>query len=151
MIGHVAHPAFDVAATHAFYTGVLGATLKAARSGDSSAWNARYLMLVYELHGVEIDFFTFAGIVRPDDGNLPRDIRHVGVTVASADELARVRERIASAGAEHWLEFHDGPDDEHVYVRDPNGLVLEFSLPEAPWPARADAAATLRAWLDAAR
>ena len=149
MIGHVAHPCFDVAATHAFYRDVLGATLKLSRSGHSSTWNAPYLMLVYDVHGVELDFFTYAGIVRPPPDGLPRDIRHAGITVASADELARIRARIEGAGAEHWIELHDGPHDEHVYVRDPNGLVLEFSLAAAPSPAQPGAEATLRAWLDA--
>jgi catechol 2,3-dioxygenase-like lactoylglutathione lyase family enzyme len=32
MIDHVAHPSFDAAATHRFYTGVLGARLKTAVS-----------------------------------------------------------------------------------------------------------------------
>jgi extradiol dioxygenase family protein len=53
MIDHVAHPSFDVAATHRFYSEVLGARLKAAFSGDSSEWNARY---VCDPNGLIIEF-----------------------------------------------------------------------------------------------
>ncbi len=149
MIGHVAHPAFDVEATHRFYTDVLGATLKLARSGDSSTWNGRYVMAVYDVCGVEVDFFSYAGIARPHPDGLPRDIRHVGITLDSSDAVAAMRGRVERANAEHWIEYHDGPNDEHVYVVDPNGLVLEFSLPDAPWTPRDDADGVLRAWIDA--
>ena len=37
MIDHIAHPSYDAAATHRFYSDVLGARLKAAFSGESAA------------------------------------------------------------------------------------------------------------------
>ena len=149
MIDHIAYPSFDAAETHRFYTDVLGAQLKAASSGQSATWNALYLLAAYELEGAELDFFSFAGIVRPPADGLPEDIRHVGITVATAAELARMRARLDAHAASYWVERHDGDEGEHVYVRDPNGLVIEFSVVEAPYAVRADAIEVVERWIAA--
>jgi glyoxylase I family protein len=146
MIDHVAHPSFDVAATHRFYTEVLGASLKAASSGDSPEWKARYLLAAYELEGAEIDFFSYEGIARPPADGLPREIRHAGIALPSQADVSRVRQRLDAQGAEYWIEHHDGPEDEHLYVPDPNGLVIEFSVAAKPWPAQAGALDVVRQW-----
>jgi glyoxylase I family protein len=156
MIDHVAFPSFDAAATHRFYTTVLGAALKSATSGDSATWNARYLLAAYELEGAELDFFTFDGIVRPQPDGLPEDIRHVGIAVASAADLARMRARLDEHAASYWVEQHDGDDGDHVYVRDPNGLVIELSVAAPPSArrangGRADAGDVVRQWIETAR
>jgi catechol 2,3-dioxygenase-like lactoylglutathione lyase family enzyme len=148
VIDHVAHPSFDVAATHRFYTDALGARLKSALTGDSPEWGARFLLAAYELEGAELDFFSFEGIVRPQPDGLPKDIRHVGIAVAEAGELARVRARLDEHAVTYWVERHDGDDDEHLYVRDPNDLVIEFSVAAAPHAERVDAEAVLRQWIE---
>ncbi len=146
-LDHVAHPSFDAAATHRFYTEVMGAELEVAATGDSEEWKAPYLLAAYRLEGVELDFFSFAGIVRPQPDGLPDDIRHAGIAVASAADVARVRERLDRHAVAYWVERHDGDDGEHLYVRDPNGLVLEFSVAAPPHPARADALELVRRWI----
>ena len=144
MIDHVAHPSFDAAATHRFYADVLGAQLKSASSGESSTWNARYLLAAYELEGAEVDFFTYDGIVRPPSDGLPRDIRHIGVTVPSPDDVARLKRRVEANAVEHWIEDRDG---EHLYVCDPNGLIIEFSVAEPPFAGRLEALDVVRDWI----
>jgi catechol 2,3-dioxygenase-like lactoylglutathione lyase family enzyme len=144
MIDHVAHPSFDAAATHRFYTDVLGARLKSAFSGESSTWNARFLLAAYELEGAEVDFFSYAGIVRPPSDGLPRDIRHVGVTVASPTDVTRLRQCVEANAVEHWIEERDG---EHLYVCDPNGLILEFAVAEPPFESRPGAFDVVRDWI----
>jgi glyoxylase I family protein len=147
MIDHVAHPSFDVAATHRFYAELLGARLKFALSGDSPEWNASYLLAAYELEGCELDFFSYVGITRPSPDGLPRDIRHVGIALSSAADLARVRERLNRDGIAYWTERHDD-DHEHLYATDPNGLVLEFSVAAAPSAESPDALEVLRRWIE---
>ena len=149
MIDHVAHPSFDAAETHRFYTDVLGARLKTASSGQSATWHARYLLAAYELEGAELDFFSLAGIVRPPPDGLPEDIRHVGIVVATAAELARMRARLDEHAVSYWVEHHDGDEGEHVYVRDPNGLLIEFSVAEPPYAGRADAIDVVERWIAA--
>ena len=146
VIDHIAHPSFDVAATHRFYTEILGARLAGALDGESPEWNARYLLTVYDLYGAEIDFFTFVGIARPAPDGLPRDIRHVGIALPPA-ALTELRERLDHHAVAHWIERHEGDGDVHVYVPDPNGLVLELSVATPPAPSRTGAADIVRNWI----
>lgn len=148
MIDHIAHPSFDAATTHRFYTEVLSARLKAAFSGDSPTWNARFLLAAYELEGAELDFFTYDGIERSPSDGLPRDIRHIGVTVPSPDDVARLRRRVQAHAVDHWIEERGG---EHLYVCDPNGLIIEFSAPEPPHAERPEALDVVRGWIATAR
>jgi catechol 2,3-dioxygenase-like lactoylglutathione lyase family enzyme len=125
-IDHLAFPCFDVAGTTRFYTEVLGGRLRHTQSGPAPAWNAEeYHLMVFELPGgIVVDFFWFQGIRRPDEG-LPKDIRHVALSVTSRDEVIRWRDRLEAAGEQFWIETH-GVDDLHVYVTDPNGLTWEI-------------------------
>jgi catechol 2,3-dioxygenase-like lactoylglutathione lyase family enzyme len=126
-IDHVAFPCFDVASTHRFYTEVLGATLRHAQSGPAAVWNSEaYLLLAYELPGgVVLDFFSFVGITKPAGDGLPKDLRHVGLALPTRADVASIKARIEQASIPFWLETHD-VDDVHVYVTDPNGVVLEI-------------------------
>jgi catechol 2,3-dioxygenase-like lactoylglutathione lyase family enzyme len=130
-IDHLAFPCFDVAKTVSFYTELLGATLRHAQSGPAEEWRvSEYLLLAFELPGgVVLDFFSFDGIRRPAADGLPKDIRHVGLTVASRDEVHAARVRFERAGVPLWIETH-AQDDVHVYVTDPNGIVLEIMATE---------------------
>ena len=147
-LDHIAHPSFDVAATHRFYTEVLGARLVSATSAHSPEWSARFLLAAYRLERAELDFFSYEGIVRPPPDGLPHDIRHAGIALASAEDVTRVRERLERHSVAYWVERHEDGDDEHLYVCDPNGLVLEFSVAAPPYPERDDALDVVRNWID---
>lgn len=126
-IDHVAHPSFDTLATHRFWTKVMGCALVHAQSGTSEQWNARYLLTAYGLGAAgTIDFFEIDGVTRPPDDGLPKDVRHVAFAMGTREEVDEWEARLAEAGVEFWTEMHaDG--DPHVYVTDPNGLVVEIS------------------------
>ena len=128
-IDHLAFPAFDVAATHRFYTELLGGSLLTAFSGTSPEWGDKeYLMAIYELEGGQsIVFFTYAGIERPEPDGLPRDIRHVAFTAASAEKLHDWSARLRAAGVSFWEEDHG--DQQSIYFADPNDVLLEVTYP----------------------
>jgi catechol-2,3-dioxygenase len=102
---------------------------------------------------VVLDFFSFEGLARPADDGLPRDIRHVGVALPTRGDVERVRARFEERSIPFWLETHD-VDDVHVYVTDPNGVVVEILARQDGVAARArDPRASQRvldAWLAAA-
>jgi catechol 2,3-dioxygenase-like lactoylglutathione lyase family enzyme len=130
-LDHAAFPCFDVGATHAFYTHILGLPLAHAQTGSAEVWGAEsYLLLGFRLaDGGLLDFFAVDGLTRPPDDGLPKDIRHVALTVATRDEVRAHRARLEEARVAHWTETHT-KDDLHVYVTDPNGIVLEILAEE---------------------
>jgi catechol 2,3-dioxygenase-like lactoylglutathione lyase family enzyme len=130
-IDHAALPCFDVPATHRFYADVLGLPLVAAQRGPAEAWGAReFLLLAYRLRdGSVLDLFTFDGIRRPSPDGLPKDIRHLALTVASRGEVRALAKRLEQERVAFWTETH-GADDVHVYVTDPGGIVLEIVAQE---------------------
>jgi catechol 2,3-dioxygenase-like lactoylglutathione lyase family enzyme len=125
-IDHLAFPCFDMAGTTRFYTEVLGGRLRHTQSGPAEAWNAKeYRLMVFELPGgIIVDFFWFEGIRRPDE-SLPKDIRHVALSVSSRDEVMLWKHRLEAEGQPFSIETHSA-DDVHVYVTDPNGLTWEI-------------------------
>ena len=151
-IDHVALPCFDVPATHGFYGRVLGLPLVHAQSGSAEVWGAgEYLLLAYGLQGGHtIDFFAFEGIVRPPPDGLPKDIRHLALAVGTRAEVTAYKARFEEASIPFWSETHD-VDDIHVYVVDPNGVVLEILADEDSARARgnqaAEAGRVLERWI----
>jgi catechol 2,3-dioxygenase-like lactoylglutathione lyase family enzyme len=151
-IDHLALPCFDVRATLRFYTGLLGGAVRHAQSGPAEEWKAKeYLLVVIELPGgAVVDFFSFDGIRRPPPDGLPKDIRHVALSLATRADVVAYKARFEAASVPFWTETH-GADDLHVYVTDPNGVVLELVAKEDSVRARpADpraAAQVLDAWL----
>jgi catechol 2,3-dioxygenase-like lactoylglutathione lyase family enzyme len=148
-IDHAAFPCFDVAATHRFYTGVLGLRLVHAQSGPAPQWNAReYLLLAYALpDGGVIDFFSFDGIARAADDGLPKDLRHLALAVATREEVLAYKERLSKADIPFWIETHEG-EDVHLYATDPNGVVLELLAVQDGSGARARDEAAAKGVLD---
>jgi catechol 2,3-dioxygenase-like lactoylglutathione lyase family enzyme len=126
-LDHVASPSFDPAATHRFYTELVGARLALAVDGVTST-GRHYLVVEYALANTRLAFLTYAGMRRIADDGLPEDIRHVAFNVSDASELRDWHDRFAAAGVRTWTETH-GHDDLHVYALDPNGMALEFALP----------------------
>jgi catechol 2,3-dioxygenase-like lactoylglutathione lyase family enzyme len=126
-IDHIAYPCFDVRATVRFWTEVMGGELLHSQSGPAEAWKAKeYLLMAFELPGgAVIDFFAFDGLVKPADDGLPRDIRHIGVSMGTRAEVLRFKARLERDAIPFWTETHD-LDDVHVYVTDPNGVVVEL-------------------------
>jgi catechol 2,3-dioxygenase-like lactoylglutathione lyase family enzyme len=148
-LDHVASPSFDPAATHRFYTELVGARLALAVDGVTST-GQYYLVVEYALGNTRLAFLTYAGMRRIADDGLPEDIRHVGFNVGDASELRDWHRRFAGAGVRTWTETH-GNDDLHVYALDPNGMALEFALPWLSDEAAASAAeraaeATVAKW-----
>jgi catechol 2,3-dioxygenase-like lactoylglutathione lyase family enzyme len=122
---HLAFPSFDAGETYRFYTEVLGFRLKFAWAGESEEWGGSYLMTGYDFGGGEIHFFDLDGARRPKPDSLPKDIRHVALTVGTRREVAAWRRRLGARGVSFWTEEHGS--DLSVYFTDPNGIVLELT------------------------
>jgi catechol 2,3-dioxygenase-like lactoylglutathione lyase family enzyme len=133
-LDHLAFPDFDPAATHRFYTGVLGLPLVFALEGESDSWKKRYLLTAYAIgDGRFLDFFSFEGIAREAPSHLPKDIRHVALCAGSGQAVSAWRARLVEHRIEHWTEEH-GEGDVHLYFCDPNGVLLEINAqPDAPF------------------
>jgi catechol 2,3-dioxygenase-like lactoylglutathione lyase family enzyme len=128
-VDHLALPCFDLEATRRFCVDVLGAPLVHAEAGET------WLLAAHAFAGVMLDYFVILGEKRtPSRGR--EEIRHHGIAVGSAADLARWKERIAATGAEMWTEDHGS--DEHVYFYDPNGNLFELTADQ--WTVRAKGA-----------
>jgi len=125
-IDHLAFPSFGAAETHRFYTEVLGLHLKFAASGTSREWgDRRYLMMAFGGRGLEIHFFELEGVKRPKSDGLPKDMRHVALSIRSHEKVAAWQRRLESHGVDYWTEDHGG--EPSVYFSDPNGHILEIN------------------------
>lgn len=124
---HLAFPSFDAAATHRFYTEVMGLQLVRASSGVSAQWRRPYLLFAYALSdGTTLGFFEFDGIERPESDGLPRDIRHVGLSVPSANEFDGWLAKLERHCVEYAIERHI--DGRHAFFCDPNGVMFEITV-----------------------
>jgi catechol 2,3-dioxygenase-like lactoylglutathione lyase family enzyme len=106
-------------------------------------------MAVYAIgDGRSIDFFTYEGIQRPPADDLPRDIRHVGLAIASREALNGWKRRLERHGVDYAIEDHG--DDEHVYFTDPNGVMFELTIEAETLGARepaVEAGEIVRRWI----
>lgn len=147
-VDHVAFPVFDAAATFRFYTEVMRLPLVEAFSGDD--WGGRpWLLMVFAVgDGRQLALCALAGLERPPEGGLPRDLRHVAFAAASGRELAAWKARLRAARVEFWEEDHG--DQRSIYFTDPNGMVLEVTTPtsESAIPANRDARETVLRWIE---
>jgi hypothetical protein len=112
----------------------------------SEEWgNRRFLHLGFALkRGEQISFFALDGLVRPRGDRLPRDIRHVALTVPS---VAPWRGRLRRLGIDFTEEDHGGALS--LYFSDPNGVTLELTnqpLTRGEEEDDAGAARTVAAW-----
>jgi glyoxylase I family protein len=146
-LDHLALPIVDVAGSLRFYGELLELPLVEAPSGED--WGGKpWLMMIFGLgDGRQLALVALRGAARPDDHGLPREVRHVAFSCASAHELAGWRERLTRHGVEMWEEDHGA--QQSIYFVDPNGLVLEVTTPAsaAAIPVRPAAIDEVRAWL----
>ncbi|MEO7397649.1 MAG: VOC family protein [Ilumatobacteraceae bacterium] len=134
---HVALATRDTAATHKFYTDVMGFELvkvvTAANPGEHGGWSKHFfystgdtadhgMIAFWEIHDSEIgtdfpvDINTTAG--------LPWWVNHIAFDAATIEDLHRHRDRWRRHG-HHVLEIdHDFCTS--IYIRDPNENMVEF-------------------------
>jgi len=152
-LDHLAFPSFDAAATHRFYTEVMGVPLVRARSGISAQWRRPYLLFSYSLgNGTTLGFFEFEGIERPESDGMPRDIRHVGLSVANADEFDQWLVKLDRLSVEYAIERH--VDGRHAFFCDPNGVMFEITVAADDPPAskrELPPETVIEQWIDARR
>ena len=134
-LDHVAYAIRDPAATHRFYSEVLGLPLSQAYAGDE-------LMLIYDLpDGGSLVFSARRGETprRAADETWTR--QHVGLTLRSHDDFEAWVHRLERHGVRYQLI-----EDQRVYFADPDGRVieLEVALPHTTDP---DALGKLKDWL----
>jgi catechol 2,3-dioxygenase-like lactoylglutathione lyase family enzyme len=123
-IDHLAFPSWDVAATHDFYTRVLGFAFAGASRGDDGWGHGAFLHFGYRLGDAVLTFFDVEGFARPDDG-LPADLRHIALRVESFEAVEDWHDRLRAAKTHCWTEQHGAARS--VYVDDPNGIAIEFT------------------------
>jgi len=56
---------------------------------------------------------------------LPKDIRHVALSVATRAEVLEWKRRLQKHRIDFWEEIH-GPGELSVYLSDPNGVLIEI-------------------------
>lgn len=152
-LDHLAFPSFDAEATHRFYTEIMGLPLVRAHSGVSAQWRRPYLLFSYALgNGTTLGFFEFDGIERPQSDGLPRDIRHVGMNVPTAEDFDQWLKKLERCGVEYAIERH--VDGRHAFFCDPNGVMFEITVAATAPPASKRAISPQKVidqWIDARR
>ncbi len=140
---HVALATKDTAATHAFYTEVMGFDLvkvvAAATPGDHGGWSKHFfydtgsdgLMAFWELHDPKIGEDYSAGLSKPL--GLPPWVNHLAFDAPTLADLERHRERwrehgITVAQVDHGFCIS-------IYATDPNGIMVEFCHTTRPFGA----------------
>lgn len=152
-IDHVAYPSYDAALTHQFYVEVMGFRLTGAQTGMSRLWGKPYLLVSYQLApGQALAFFSCDGLAPVAHPDSPAtQIHHVALRVGGRDALDRWKSRLAAHDVPFAVERHG--DGEHVYLLDPNDIMLELCVQTAEsaagqWQGAHD---TLQRWLDGVR
>jgi len=144
---HFAVPVFDAGRALRFYSEVLGLPLVDAMSGDD--WGGKpWLMMIFRAgDGRQVALCALRGAAPAARDTLPSDIRHFAFSVESHAELAAWKQR---------LDRHDVPysEEDHgtqrsIYFTDPDGTMLEITVPASTGMRDADpgARALVEAWL----
>jgi catechol 2,3-dioxygenase-like lactoylglutathione lyase family enzyme len=149
-LNHVAYPTFDTPATVRFYTEVMGFRLVDAVRDESGPRPFLHTFFAME-SGEIIAFFDIPGIEKPKSDGLPPWVRHLALSVDSAETLAAWKQRLESHAVRVTGPIdHDGVWSS-IYFPDPNGVTLELTYQaRALNDADAARAATMVAeWVDA--
>lgn len=155
---HTAYVSRDLEATRKFYEDVIGLPLVATWCESDVLFGAErtYCHCFFGLaDGSALAFFQFA---RPEDAELfgpkmpPTPFHHIALNV-DRETQAAIERRLEEAGYEEPQSFVlEHGYCRSVYVTDPNGMIVEFTLdhPDAERinaARRADAHGELRRWL----
>ncbi|APD12620.1 VOC family protein [Pandoraea sputorum] len=152
-IDHVAYPSYDATLTHRFYVDVMGFTLAGAQTGMSRLWGKPYLLVSYQIEpGQALAFFNCDGLAPEPHSDTPAtQIHHVALRVRDLEALERWKARLAAHEVPFAVERHS--DGEHLYLLDPNEIMLELCVqtPESAAGQSQGALDTLQRWVDGVR
>jgi catechol 2,3-dioxygenase-like lactoylglutathione lyase family enzyme len=152
-VHHTARPTWKLRETVAFYRDVMGLPLVHAIS--ARGWgpddHADFLHFFFDSgNGSTIAFFYYIGTERPDyladRDDYQYRATHTSWQVQDAAALAAWRRRFEEQGVKvHYQVRHE--IIESIYVSDPNGYMVEITIPLRPMDARdaADAGYTIEA------
>ena len=130
-LNHVAYPTFDTPATVRFYTEVMGFKLVDAVREESGPNPFLHTFFAME-SGEIIAFFDIRGLERPKPDGLPPWVRHLALSVDSAETLAAWKQRLEAHGVRVTGPVdHDGVWSS-IYFRDPNDVTLELTYQARP-------------------
>ena len=130
---HVALATKDTAATHAFYTEVMGFRLVkvvAAPTPNDTGWSKHFfydtgssgMIAFWELHDPEIGEDYTTDLNR--SVGLPWWVNHLAFDAPTREDLVVHRERWREHG--HTVLEVDHEFCISIYIRDPNGIMVEF-------------------------
>ena len=139
---HVAFATRDVEATYDFYAKRLGMKLvhtenHAQTVGDKTGWMRHFFFDMGE--GASMAFFEVSDVGEDPDfttdvstgAGLPVWVNHVAFKLHSLDELIEMRERCRANDVELLMETDHGWCHS-IYMVDPNGIMVEFSVTTKP-------------------
>jgi glyoxylase I family protein len=118
---HIALICRDVEATIQFYQEFLGFPLVELVENRDYAGSSHFFFDIG--HGNLLGFFDFPGHPHPDFTETIGAVQHLALSVTS-ERFAELRAALDATGVEYL-----GPDrgaDDSLYIRDPNGVGLEF-------------------------
>lgn len=146
-LDHVAIPVGDAAATHKFYTEVLGLPLLDAIDGDDWGGFPWLMMIFAAADNRQLALIAFKG-GEYGKSKLPNDSRHYAFSVADRAQLAAWKKKLDAANVKFSEEDHG--TQQSIYFEDPNGIVLEITAPASASGAKPNrgAAAAIDAWID---
>jgi len=125
-LNHVAYPTFDTAETVRFYTEVMGFRLVDAVHETSGPKPFLHTFFAME-SGEIIAFFDIPGLEKPKRDHLPPWVRHLAMSVDSAETLAAWKTRLEAHGLKVAGPVdHDGVWSS-IYFSDPNDVTLELT------------------------
>ena len=124
-VHHAALICKDVEATIRFYQDLLGFPLVELVENRDYAGSSHFFFDIGNRN--LLGFFDFPGHDHPDFSETIGAVQHIALST-SDEEFAAVRGRLDEAGVEYI-----GPDrgiDNSLYIRDPNGVGIEFYAEE---------------------
>jgi glyoxylase I family protein len=124
-VHHAALICKDVEATIRFYQDVLGFPLVELVENRDYAGSSHFFFDIGNRN--LLGFFDFPGHDHPDFSETIGAVQHIALST-SDEEFAKVRARLDEAGVTYI-----GPDrgiDNSLYIRDPNGVGIEFYAEE---------------------
>jgi glyoxylase I family protein len=121
-VDHLGLSVTDLDVSERFYTGVLGF--------DRLVDFGEVRILIDRPSSFVLSLSRHAGARPGPFSELTTGLDHVGLTAGSRDELAEWEERFRAAGVA-FTPIRDMPFGHHLNFRDPDGIALEFFVPNA--------------------